>query len=192
MSREHLVEIVCPRCGRGNAVQQVKQVVATGGAAVPAHVAAAAALQPEQPDVHRLAQRLRHGGNLASQELGAMPAGCTVALGVALPLAVLGAGLLLALLLDRWGYARAVSLPIGGLVVLTGIMGVINMLRQLPGFTRKAQEDRDAYLEAKAKDEAALARWQNELYYCFRDECVFLSGQPHCVPPEQMHVLLYA
>jgi hypothetical protein len=192
MAQEYPIEIVCPRCGRGDEVQPVKQVVAAGGAAVPAYVAAATTLQREQPDMHRLAERLRYGGNLASQEIGAIPAGCTVALGAALPLAVVGAGLLLALLLDRWGYARAVSLPIGGLVVLAGIMGVLNMLRQLPGFTRKAHEDRDAYLEAKEKDETAFARWQNDLHYCFRDDCVFLCGQPHAVPPEQMYVLLYA
>lgn len=178
MSQEVPIEVVCPRCGRADAVQQVKPLVEEGRTAA-------------APDAQPLAERLRYGGNLASREIGAIPAGCTVALGAAIPIAVVGAGIVLALLLSRWGYPRAVSLPLGGLVVLAGVMGVVNMLLRLPGFTQQAQEDREAYLEAKAKDQTAFARWRDELYYCFRDDCVFLPGQPHSVPPEQMYVLLY-
>jgi hypothetical protein len=185
MTLEEAIQVVCPRCRQADAVQQVKRLLDEGPPA-------GARSNGDRPAAAPLEERLRYAGNLASREIGAMPAGCTVALGAAIPLAVVGAGIVLALLLSRWGYPRAVSLPVGGIVVLAGIMGVINMLQQLPGFTRKAEEDRAAYLEAKAKDETAFTRWQNELYYCSRDDCVFLPEQPHCVPPEQMHVLLYA
>ena len=179
MCQECPIQTVCPRCGRADAVEQVKQLIDAGATADPAHA-------------QLLTERLRYGGNMASHEIGAMPAGCTVAMGTAIPVALVGAGVLLALLLARWGYAHAVSLPIGGLIVLAGVMGVINMLRRLPGFTQKAQEDREAYLEARAKDQTAFERWQNDLCYCFRDDCVFLPGQAYSVAPEQMAVLLYA
>lgn len=192
MSQEFSLEITCPLCRQADSVQQVNRLLDEGAAAVPAPGIISPLAQTGPTQLNHLEPRLRYAGNLASQEIGAMPAGCTVALGAAIPLAVVGAGLLLAILLSHWGYARAVSLPIGGLVVLAGIMGVLNLLQQLPGFTRKAQEDREAYLEAREKDKTAFERWKNELHYCFRDDCVFLPGQPRAVPPEQMYVLLYS
>lgn len=192
MSQEFPLEIVCPLCQQADSVQLVNRLLDEGAAAVPAPGVMSPLVQAGPAQLTHLEPRLRYTGNLASQEIGAMPAGCTVALGAAIPLAVVGAGLLLAMLLSRWGYARAVSLPVGGLVVLAGIMGVLNMLQQLPGFTRKAQEDREAYLEARERDQAAFARWKNELHYCFRDDCVFLPGHARAVPPEHMHVLLYS
>lgn len=191
LTQDPVPQPICPRCQRADSVRQVSRLLAQGTDAT-ALMAVHAAPTGIAVRADALDKRLHFAGDLASREIGAMPAGCTVALGAAIPVAVFGAGPLLALLLSQWGYPHAVSLPIGGIVLLAGFMGILNMVQRLPGFVRKAQEDRDAYLEARSKDQRASFLWQNELHYCFRDDCVFLPGRADCVPPEHMHVLLYA
>lgn len=44
--------------------------------------------------------------------------------------------------------------------------------------------------ELRARWERAMARWQ-ELYYCARDDRVFIPGEHQAVPVAQMHDLLY-
>jgi hypothetical protein len=60
--------------------------------------------------------------------------------------------------------------------------------------TRYATINYTAYLTAyqviHRQWKAALARWTDELYYCHRDDMVFLGGS-QAVQPEEMNGLLY-
>jgi hypothetical protein len=74
-------------------------------------------------------------------------------------------------------------------LILVGVMRARRKtaLRQYDG-AMKSWEHRSGM--ERRHWQIAHARWENDLFYCHRDDVVFFRGSP-AVRPEQMHALLY-
>lgn len=170
---------VCPRCGQIDAVQKVSSIV-TGGISTIQYIPPGAVIgHSEATSVSALAQRLMPptkkpedlGTRLFKIVLIAIAPGLCGILCVASGLSRGSAGL--------------AELVLGMLSLgISAVLFVLILYSLITGAaSRKTAQD-------KAAHETALIRW-NQLYYCYRDDGVFIPGQNRFVPAGQMQTLLY-
>ncbi len=81
----------------------------------------------------------------------------------------------------------------GFLVIVVGMLsiGLIGMGLPIWAFRKRASEHRRQYLTEKARWERAMPRWEG-LYYCARDDGVFVPGETSLTPIGQPQTYLYA
>jgi hypothetical protein len=73
------------------------------------------------------------------------------------------------------------------LLVLAGLYGLYFFKRA--SIIGKFEREQDSQRQSQARIERGIKTWM-KLYYCDRDEGVFLPGKEELVPPEQMMAYL--
>ena len=69
------------------------------------------------------------------------------------------------------------------LLVLAGLYGLYIFKRK--SIIEKFERQKEGQRESQARIERGIKTWM-KLYYCDRDQGVFLPGQDELVPPDQM------
>jgi hypothetical protein len=197
-------QVICPKCQRSDSVQKVTAIIA-GGTKVIEERGGIDIDTDYGMDVIPLTYSSVARSNLArklaapERPLQTKSYGCVAALfitrlGVALVVTVL----LVALFFCAFPFLAAIyaqnnALFIGILIAGLGIIGLILFSSIRAGWrqTRSTSEQRNSYDARVQAWEASYNRWQ-QLYYCFRDDGVFLPGQSSFVPVNQMSDYLKA
>jgi len=157
-------QLACPKCGKVDRVQKASAACQTDSRLRP----------PQEPS--------------RSDE---MEGGTAFALGVALavPFSLIAALLFAAALWEFVGYG-----DIYGLIALAGLFFVgfssIGWVSAIQG-KRKRDRGKRRYAAEKEKQERATRRWER-LYYCARDDGVFIPGETPFIPIDRMQEFLYA
>ncbi len=77
------------------------------------------------------------------------------------------------------------------IIIGVGLIGWVIMAAIISTKNRTASERGTHFATEYPRWERAIARW-NELYYCSRNDVVFIPGKPNtCVPINEMQKLLY-
>ncbi|MCK6630136.1 MAG: hypothetical protein L6R45_33795 [Anaerolineae bacterium] len=86
------------------------------------------------------------------------------------------------------------SLVNGGLTVIQGLFGIGLIIAGIVVYRKLNQSHRERLARYNnielPKWEKAMERWE-KLYYCYRNDCVFLAGEQESVPISEMNQLLY-
>lgn len=155
--------IACPRCGRVDRVQRVSAVVSAGISTGIGGTRQMLMSQRLAPPEQPMYRSPMRGFPLVLLVLA-------LALGVA------------ALLVPRW--FAAVHLPLPALFLTPAVLALVWTLFS-------SQRGRARVRWAMPAWERAIARWY-ELYYCGRDDGVYLPGDNELVSVELMGTVLYA
>jgi hypothetical protein len=196
--------VVCPKCQRSDSLQKVTTIVARGTKVIEErggiHIDTDYGMDVI-PLTYSSVARSNLARKLAAPEkpLPTRSYGCIAALFISR----LGAGLIVCVMLIGLffcsfpflaaTYAQNNSLFIGILVAGFGIIGLILFSSIRAGWrqARLTSEQRNSYDARVQAWEDSYERWQH-LYYCFRDDGVFLPGQSSFVPVNQMSDYLKA
>ena len=154
----------CPRCGRNDQVKAASAIVREQTVALDGVVM-------HEGQSTALATAL--AAPVAPLE---EPASCWVRLAVVL--IIVGALAMFLGLTSKTG----ITTGLGIFFLLSGVIGVLPERHRLAN-NRWAQPEHPRW-------ERAMTRWQS-LYYCARDDCVFIPGENQAVPLAQMHDYLY-
>jgi hypothetical protein len=197
-------QIVCPKCQRADAVRKVSALVGEGTHA--GETSGIAYVQAKHgldviPVVQTSVSRSALAAKLSPPKKPTKPSGygCVGALLMTrMGLALVGSFLLLALFVCTYPFLMTLYqqnnllfvAAIGLGLALIGIMGIW-VLRSGWRDARSTREGRTTY-EPRLEDwERAYARWQ-QLYYCQRDDGVFIPSYNTFVSVEQMQAYLYS
>jgi hypothetical protein len=196
--------VVCPKCQRSDNVQKVTAIVTQGTRVIEERGGIDIDTDYGMdvlPLTYSSVTRSKLARKLAAPEkpLQTRSYGCIAALFISR----LGAGLVVcAMLMGVFfcsfpflaaTYAQNNSLFIGIFIAGFGIIGLVlfSSIRAVLRQTRLTSEQRNSY-DAKVQAwEDSYKRWQ-QLYYCFRDDGVFLPSQSSFVPVNQMSDYLKA
>ncbi len=197
-------QVVCPKCQRSDSVQKVMAIVAGGTKVIEER--GGIDIDTEYgmdviPLTYSSVARSNLARKLAAPErpLQTRSYGCVAALfitrlGVALVVSVI----LVSLFFCSFPflaatYAQNNALFIGILIAGFGIIG-LSLFSSIRAGWRQAHstsEQRNSYDARVQAWEDSYERWQ-QLYFCFRDDGVFLPGQSSFVPVNQMSDYLKA
>jgi hypothetical protein len=159
------VVTVCPHCGKDDRIQRVR-AYPHPRLAPPTYV------EPPKPEWNEL-NKLLHP----------LLAG----------LSALAFGLLLIGATQTEGDLAWEVISGGGGAVLAGLTLLTVMRAERKQVLRQHQQSVDAWTQRaeveRRRWQIAYARWENDLFYCHRDDVVFFRGSPG-VSPEQMSLLL--
>lgn len=197
-------QIVCPKCQRADAVRKVSAVVAEGTQVVESSGAAYVPAKHGSaliPVAETSVSRSALAAKLAPPRKPAKPFGygcVAVLLMTRLGLALLASITLLALFLCSYPFMMNVYLQNNALfiailvigIVLIGLMGVLTV-RSGWRDARSTGDERNSHEPRMQAWERACDRWQ-QLYYCQRDDGVFIPGHSTFVPVEKMDAYLYS
>lgn len=196
-------QIICPKCQRADTVRKVSALV--GDATHAAESSGIAYVQAEHgldviPVVQTSVSRSALAARLSPPRKPTKPSGygCVGALLITrLGLALVGSVILLALFMCTYPFLMTLYqqnnllfvAAVGLGLALIGLM-VVWVFRSGWRHAQLAREGRMTH-EPRLDDwERAYTRWQ-QLYYCQRDDGVFIPGQNVFVPIEQMNDYLY-
>lgn len=197
-------QIVCPKCQRADAVRKVSALVGEGTHA--AETSGIAYVQAEHgldviPVVQTSVSRSALAAKLSPPKKPTKRSGygCVGALLMTrMGLALVGSVLLLALFVCTYPFLMTLYqqnnllfvAAIGLGLALIGFMGIW-VFRSGWRDARSTREGRTTYEPRLADWEQAYARWQ-QLYYCQRDDGVFIPDHGTFVPAEKMDAYLYS
>ena len=196
--------VVCPKCKRSDNIQKVTAIVTQGTGVIEEH--GGIDIDTEYgmdviPLTYSSVARSNLARKLAAPEkpLQSKSYGCIAALFISrLGIALVVSMILVALFLCSFPflaatYAQNNTLFIGILIAGFGIIGLVLFSSIRAGWRqlRSASEQRKFHDARVQAWEVSYKRWQ-QLYYCFRDDGVFLPGQSSFVPVNQMSDYLKA
>lgn len=196
--------IVCPKCQRSDSIQKVTAIVAHGTKVIEER--GGIDIDTEYgmdviPLTYSSVARSTLARKLAAPEkpLPTTSYGCSAALFISrLGTALVVSVILIALFLCSFPflaatYAQNNALFIGILMAGFGIIGFVLFLSIRAGWRQlqSASEQRNVHDAGVQAWEVSYERWQR-LYYCFRDDGVFIPGQSSFVPVNQMSDYLKA
>lgn len=196
--------VVCPKCQRSDNIQKVTAIVAQGTKVIEERGGIDINTDYGMdvlPLTYSSVARSNLARKLAAPEkpLPTRTYGCIAALFISR----LGAGLVVCVMLMGLffcsfpflaaTYAQNNSLFVGVLVAGFGLLGLILFSSIRAGWRqiRLTSEQRNSYDARVQVWEDSRERWQ-QLYYCFRDDGVFLPGQSSFIPINQMSEYLKA
>ena len=196
--------VVCPKCQRSDNIQKVTVIVAQGTKVIEERGGIDINTDYGMdvlPLTYSSVARSNLARKLAAPEkpLPTRTYGCIAALFISR----LGAGLVVCVMLMGLffcsfpilaaTYAQNNSLFVGVLVAGFGLLGLILFSSIRAGWRqiRLTSEQRNSYDARVQVWEDSRKRWQ-QLYYCFRDDGVFLPGQSSFIPINQMSDYLKA
>src|SRR5581483_465524 len=198
---------VCPMCQRADRIQRVKSIIDSGSTTSTIYGTDNVIARGYTEDTTKLAKRLQKPFYRIARPVD--KSGCTILPGI-LVLGFGGMALFGAFFFCVGGALTAsgspakasqgyqgiligiVALIIGGAITYGAIRMIQNASTRNQANDPKHQSAVSDYQQELARVKLAESRWEHELYYCFRDDCVFIPGQTIAVSPEQMNQILFS
>ncbi len=198
--------LVCPICGMADRIQKVSAILSEGISKTQLPGSAPIKWQGETywlpsqrqgSSITMLAQRLLPP-TFNSVPKGVVNPGRLVGTGIGVGLGFLAIGVpLTGSLFSRiaapsnlaW-YSYVILVLFGPFSVLVGIYILLALVAYFRN--RNGIKERDDLVREDANNRDRLARTKyDQLYYCHRDDVVFIPGGSQSVSPEDMHALIY-
>ena len=163
--------IACPVCGLSDQVEKVSTIYLSGIA------------DKRSPDIGRAVTISRQKLRSLSRLLAPPSSGKSTPVRPVHPDTVLivFSCVLPIFLYGIWQQQPGMLIP--ALLVLAGLYGLYFFKR--PSIIAKFEHEQNNQRQSQARIERGIKTWM-KLYYCDRDEGVFLPGQDELIPPEQV------
>lgn len=195
-------QVICPKCGRADAVRKVSNLVAEGtrtGEIVGIGLGIGDRSIEVTPFVGSSTSRSLLAGKLLPPAQPVKPPGygwttalIVFRLGLALFIALLLIGVTLLsfpLLINTYSQNRTLLLiPVAILTLYSGVATWL-LVRSGINDVRSAHEDRNSHEARLQAWQRATERWK-ELYYCMRDDGVFIPKKQVLIPVQQLRKFL--
>jgi hypothetical protein len=189
-------QLVCPQCRRADRIQKVTGIIDAGTLSSEIYKTDSPFAQGYTEGSTNLATRLKFPNVTAAYGKRPIEPGyiAAILIFVLLLFGFMGVGILVRIMQGtaKPEYPGAIWVLAAMFAsLLLGLYLLYHLLKDRVKMRQQTQEKWEIYDDAVAQDQQARNRWQNELYYCFRDDCIFILGQERAVPPESMQLLLY-
>ena len=176
---------VCPRCRQLDAVRKVSSIVKSGVSTAGYTILAQQLTPPTEKEIE---QAIRQSYPHPASRLPTWRRGLAV-LAILLPFVGGLCGAIFASIVSESQAGGAVAVFVGVIfgMILSGLMYVI-YAPTVPTAIRSEGKNYPRMINQKKQE--VLRRW-NQLYYCQRDDVIFIPYESVAVSPEQMNSYLY-